>query len=493
MSDRGTDCRTCNRRRIRCDRTLPLCSKCANKDLICPGYGKPLRWTNAIAVRGHLRGRTAPSEPQAAEVHKPTGDTDDLFQVSPREVATDDVTTTLERFTEPVIRRLLHHYEIAITPIMPWIDSSCNGYRRLILPLAESQPILRLAILATAAKHAAFDTGVDENLLECASETAITKITLRLSQLTVQNPDTTTRYNVDPVDMQAIIAAVLVLSDCSLLQSNLDVAQFHREGIRTLLNTLSCTTDSHTEMVAFLQNEAAAYDVLACTTLFEIDRVRDAVLPRGQDSIFCGFLRVVHGITMRSLLANHSSKTRAADDDTLETIQDDDNDDPQHCPTTTTDLENAFEIARGSTLISAGELLRSASETLKHDFICLVAAYHHAGLLYTCKRLPRIRMEPSAYIYHLGRLFDALENIREIRIVVSSLTWPLFIAGICSCDDGVRMHKVYGWFQLLVADTRYEHYNLLSDFLRELHESPQHDWIELAKRYERGHHPVVAI
>lgn len=465
------------------------------KGLVCPGYKQPLRWTNAIAVRGRFRGLAAPDVAQATISHEDqAADLDDspVLAVTTTELPEADLIATLNRFTEPVIRRLLHYYETEITPIMPWIDSPHNGYRRLILPLAESQPILRLAILATAARHAAFGTGVDEDLLRSASETAVTMITLRLTQLTMQDPGTTAQYDVDPTDIQAIIAAVLVLSDYSLLLSNLYVAQFHREGIRTLLNTLVCTTNRDTEMFVFLQDEAAAYDVLACTSLFEIDRVRNAVLPSAQNNIFAQFLRVIHVITMSSLRPGVQSQS-PDDDRGTEGEDDEEHETLEVCPASMTELENAFEAARGSTLLSAGPLLETASDTLRHDFICLVAAYHHAGLLYAYKRLPSIGMEASTRCYHLGRLFDSLEHIQEIRVVLSSLTWPLFIAGICCGDHVDRIQKVENWCQLLATDTRYEHYHLLTDFLRQLHHDPQHDWISLAKEYERQHHPIVAI
>ncbi|PVH85792.1 hypothetical protein DL98DRAFT_37482 [Cadophora sp. DSE1049] len=38
------DCRVCNRRRIKCDRSLPCCKKCTSRDLACPGYGVILNW-----------------------------------------------------------------------------------------------------------------------------------------------------------------------------------------------------------------------------------------------------------------------------------------------------------------------------------------------------------------------------------------------------------------------------------------------------------------
>lgn len=399
-----------------------------------------------------------------------------------------DVTATLERFTEPVVNRLIAYYETNITPIMLWLDSDQNGYRRFIVPLAASQPILRLAILVTAAKHATFDVGVDEDLLRSTSETAVIMITQRLTQLTQQDSDTEIRYDVDAADIEAIIAAVLVLSDYSLLRSNLSVAQFHREAVRTLIRTLMCTTSAKTELFRFLKDEAAGYDVLACTSLFEADRIKDAILPDAHSSMFGHFLRIVHAVTICSLgHCNHDYDTGGGDGG-----GGDSDGDLKHCPSSKMELENDFEAARGSTLLLAGPILQSQSETLRHDFIRLVAAYHHAGILYAYKRLPFFQMEETAH-YHYVRLFEALEHMREIRVLLSSLTWPLFIAGICSVDDTERMNMVDNWCQLLATDTRYEHYNLLRRYLRELRDNPHLEWIPLAKQYESHGHPVVAI
>lgn len=47
-------CHNCRRNRLRCDRSLPQCQKCSSKGDQCLGYGRLLRWTNAVAVRGRL-------------------------------------------------------------------------------------------------------------------------------------------------------------------------------------------------------------------------------------------------------------------------------------------------------------------------------------------------------------------------------------------------------------------------------------------------------
>lgn len=59
-SNNVNKCWTCRRRRVKCDRLIPTCSKCANSNHQCLGYAqtKPLRWTNSIASRGKMKDKT---------------------------------------------------------------------------------------------------------------------------------------------------------------------------------------------------------------------------------------------------------------------------------------------------------------------------------------------------------------------------------------------------------------------------------------------------
>ncbi|KAI3397419.1 hypothetical protein diail_10750 [Diaporthe ilicicola] len=54
VSPPSKPCHNCRRKRLRCDRSIPDCRKCISKGENCPGYGKLLRWTNDVAVRGNL-------------------------------------------------------------------------------------------------------------------------------------------------------------------------------------------------------------------------------------------------------------------------------------------------------------------------------------------------------------------------------------------------------------------------------------------------------
>lgn len=63
MDPSSTDCHTCRRGRLKCDRTRPACQKCLARATQCLGYGRLLRWNQGIASRGKMKGMTyAPSE-----------------------------------------------------------------------------------------------------------------------------------------------------------------------------------------------------------------------------------------------------------------------------------------------------------------------------------------------------------------------------------------------------------------------------------------------
>lgn len=69
-------CWTCRRRRLRCDRALPVCGKCASSQRSCQGYSKdkPLRWTDSVASRGKLMGKKVPRQEQNVPISRVLND-----------------------------------------------------------------------------------------------------------------------------------------------------------------------------------------------------------------------------------------------------------------------------------------------------------------------------------------------------------------------------------------------------------------------------------
>jgi hypothetical protein len=51
-------CHNCRRSRRKCDRSVPTCTKCYSTGQACLGYGELLLWTNSVASRGKMMGKT---------------------------------------------------------------------------------------------------------------------------------------------------------------------------------------------------------------------------------------------------------------------------------------------------------------------------------------------------------------------------------------------------------------------------------------------------
>jgi hypothetical protein len=51
-------CHNCRRGRRKCDRSIPTCIKCHSIGQVCLGYGKLVLWTNSVASRGKMMGKT---------------------------------------------------------------------------------------------------------------------------------------------------------------------------------------------------------------------------------------------------------------------------------------------------------------------------------------------------------------------------------------------------------------------------------------------------
>lgn len=69
ISPPSKPCHNCRRKRLRCDRSIPDCQKCTSKGETCLGYGKLLRWTNDVAVRGKLAVQISQHQRHTAHSH----------------------------------------------------------------------------------------------------------------------------------------------------------------------------------------------------------------------------------------------------------------------------------------------------------------------------------------------------------------------------------------------------------------------------------------
>lgn len=163
------DCRVCNRRRVKCDRRQPTCTKCEKRGLTCSGYGVILKWEQGVASRGNLKGKSLPirnvaetlprsspvstSKPRESKPERSAGYTYQIDKPSNFEISIIPTPLVSHQLQSSEQRLLLHHYDNIVAPNMAWADCPENPWRHTLIPLALHSPPLLNAILAFAAKH----------------------------------------------------------------------------------------------------------------------------------------------------------------------------------------------------------------------------------------------------------------------------------------------------------------------------------------------------
>ncbi|KAI1089565.1 fungal-specific transcription factor domain-containing protein [Rostrohypoxylon terebratum] len=474
------ECRTCVLRRIRCDGTLPHCKKCIKKDTQCPGYGQHIRWVNAIASRGRFKGLGKPEQPKLADPAPRT------TYGSPRSplgfIPLDSSESACSSGTESVLGllpesdqdQLLQYYSSNIAPINVWFDSPQNGYKQLVIPLARRQSALRLAILGISAAHSSDDLEIDKSFSQLACHTAMTTIT---SQIKILVGRELGKFDIQAVQdaevLPAVLATMLVLSNYSLLESDISLAKIHLQAIRVLIRTPMLNNECNGDLTSFLRNQIASYDVLTCTTLFDPEHIRNAIVPgiKPKPVIFNDYLNIIHDITMRSVgeVAQESNQGFSL-----------------------SKIETQLELARGSSLLAGGPLSTQCTQSSYRDFIRLTESFHHAGFLYACKRLPYLAEAREIQEYHVSKLFSVFSQFEDMHFSVVRLSWPIFVGGICSCGHTERMGIITALCRTL-SKSRFRFYDSVLVFLEEHWASQDQDWISRAQEWERRGTPLVVV
>lgn len=264
---------------------------------------------------------------------------------------------------------------------------------------------------------------------------------------------------------EAALAATLVLSNYALLTADASLAVFHLQAARVLIKTLTVKTSD--ALFTFLQNQVAGLDVLACTTLFNAEYIRGAVLPdlHRVPVVFGAYLHIIHDINCRSIEEPRGTMSFV-------------------------DLEDKMELARGASLMAAAKFAGS-KEAYQRDITRLVQCFHHAGLIYACKRGV---IAEAALIEqnHIPRIFRLLQQFEDLNSCMGNLTWPLFIAGICASDEE-QVDSVRLLCRRLSEGSPFKYYANIRTFLDELWASEHRDWTVIAQKWEAKSMPILAV
>jgi len=361
---------------------------------------------------------------------------------------------------------------------MVWIDSEQNEYRRLVLPLAQRQPVLLLAILAISAQHLAVTQNEESSFSGHARDAAVSMISRHIRQVTGRlAAGHDLGSEIDAETAEWMLASMLTLASYEMAESEAggNAADSHRAAARTLVNALATTNRQNNRLFQFLRNQLSIYDILACTTSFDPTSTDDIILPEVNPAtiIFSDFLYLLHDVTTSS---RRDAKAPARGG-------------LMPSPKAARSL---FAIARGSTLMLAGTLELPNNER-RRDFIRLVDIYHHAGMLYAYRLLFKnvvtsIEVEASA-----SALFELLDQLEDTHSCMQNLPWPALIAGIESCGNSDRMAFTERLYGKIARDMGFKHYLEVLHFLQVLWSREDADWVTLANQYRLQGRGIVAV
>ncbi|KAJ6031114.1 hypothetical protein N7540_001846 [Penicillium herquei] len=456
-------CSTCTKRRINCDRGQPSCQKCLKKGLTCPGYGPKLRWAGGAAVRGDLKDLQA-------QVTAPS-----LRSERDLRGGTDLKAPDIESLGGFSLEELVDYYDKTIAPRMVWLDSENNIYRRHILPLAQKNKVVRLAIAAVSAQHAACRQG-NRIVPEDARNEAVKIITNHINDITdrgMRGHDLNVGLDLEAAEW--ILASMLVLSCYEMAHSGAEAAEFHRKAARSLVTTLSSTDYCKSKFFISMRNKLAVYEVFGCTTSFDIQTIKDAVLSNPGDemmgcdetSLFSGYLNLLHEVTMLGR-SGHA----------------------EYVPTGS-DWKGKFEIARGTTLMAIG---RHSIQNPFHqrDLIRLVDIHYNSAILYISRCLGSASFDEFQTKRALADLCRQISSMEDIDHLIHNLPWPLFVAGAESHGNREQQATISQLHKRMSYVTGLQHYHDVLNFLDEFWAGNESDWQILARDWEASGRRILA-
>ncbi|KAL4946465.1 hypothetical protein BDV06DRAFT_122439 [Aspergillus oleicola] len=154
-------CHNCRRRRLKCDRTVPACKKCAHNGVECLGYGKLFLWEKGVASRGKMMGKTfPPQQPKQSEGKTVTSTGAGLVLTSAFGYMENafsmpaPLTDPFYQGLDDTSRLYIHHFatRLSIDMVISDVSDTINPFRRVV-PLCRDHPILLHTLVANAAFH----------------------------------------------------------------------------------------------------------------------------------------------------------------------------------------------------------------------------------------------------------------------------------------------------------------------------------------------------
>ncbi|WYZ41162.1 hypothetical protein EsH8_V_000057 [Colletotrichum jinshuiense] len=455
-------CHNCRRRRLRCDRSYPHCHKCTTGGQECLGYGKLFRWTEGVASRGKLAGRTTitfsadtasttPSQASAAAADPasasdpqdpppPAEDDSTALVVStvrPAGFGTQSAPWTL---VDPLFQGVEHHYRHYLSyfttrvcrDLVSWDLPDRNPFRSLI-PLTKAHPLLQHIIVAASAAHMSnlsralsSDPESDLNARKALTDALVAKHkALRLLSAALQD--------IGGIGGDVVLASVLFFVNVELIESGRDGWKPHLEGAGRIMACLSPVGTADAALRDYVMSDCFIYYILASAfnastpaaiSYYQSAQVSSVLGKAAANSYLCCPPDILQILLAASQLSNQL----------------------------TDDLESTTSVAQ-----AAAQLLEQALSFDVHDWayeprtisyfrhipvesrIHAGSAHRLAACLYILHALPSAsilvpinREELDSHMfYHLSCIHDEDPNFK-------ATCWPTFIAGAGTSDPERR-------------------------------------------------------
>lgn len=370
--------------------------------------------------------------------------------------------------------RFMEYYQRHLVGLMVWLDSEENVYRKHVIPLAEYRPAIGFAIVAFAAQHEWGACPLREDIAkiaESARDQCLQLIQTRAREMTEKVAEgVELNSQSDISDAEWMLASILIINNYENARCRLEAAEGHRQAARTIVNIFNHSVSTQgRELFAFLRNQLAIEDIIAATTTFDRNHIKNAITPApGSDSLlFSKYLTLLHHITLQSLNPTEDLDSQESSEGSL----------------TLSTVQSEFEQARGATLIAAGGFGLGGS-TMARDFVRLVDIYHCAGLLYAFQCLKYACKGSPYWVTISTKLFDQLSGLEDLNALVQNLAWPTFIAGTACHGDKERQNIILSTFTAIHEVTKFDYYLDAVDFLRDFWAGSNFDWRSLAQARE---------
>ncbi|KAI8715135.1 Zn(2)-C6 fungal-type domain-containing protein [Fusarium sp. LHS14.1] len=498
------DCPLCVKRRIKCDRSLPTCVKCASRDLDCPGYHPvPLKWNQGVASRGKFAGRSTPvldkdirkakkhklSKRRAAEVevactspqpeHTPSSlpeTTLDLHTSTDVPHPCQDLQLVHNISSITLSNSLLNHFCTRVIPRLTWIDLPGSPWRKTILPLAENSTCLRLAIssLAAAHIHTTSTETTDQTARLLQMQTWLRDESLRVlnqkMRLELQPAHGTVPAQTSQSFVE-ILTAMLVLCYTEAFIPGSRDWKLHLRACRTLINfgNLRSRRTTPNGIESFILKEVADLDTLCNISVFTDDSTSLSE-PFGDTRIW-SFTGVINDITTVERQRHHARRK----DQQLTDIN----------------MEEWRQRAQNAyTEVSAKASTLSEDQDMRQCFQAVVRAHYHATIIYSYQAFA-----PADEVQELVKsTIDIL--LREMQSVLAGhvhtfshdLFLPCFIAGTECRGDKLRQSIIERLFLDSLSVTGLWCNHTALQFLKTLWGSSEYEmgmnWIQYARQNE---------